>query len=162
MGGMGPMVPDALKQMNGGGNLAHHNFGGVMPSCLPQDLTNASSQLSNITNGSFNNPINGSMFDINSDININGSSIGNNNGMNGLNNMNGHSLNGLGLNGISSNMNQNHSMFGASFPSNPMYGKYNMNKQGNNNFGYNNMQQYSILNNINLQQQLHTNSTSPA
>jgi len=164
--GMGPMVPDALKQMNGGGNLAHHNFGGVMPSCLPQDLTNASTQLSNITNGSFNNPINGSMFDINSDININGSSIGNNNGINGLNNINGHSLNGLGLNGISSNMNQNHSMFGASFPSNPaadlaMYGNNNMNRQGNNNFGYN-IQQFNNLNNINLQQQLNNNNTSLA
>ena len=141
-------------------------------STLPSDFTNASTQLSNITNESFNNPMNGSMFDINSNININGSIIGNNNGINGLNNINnsniningsiignnnginglnninGHSLNGLGLNGISSNMmNQNHSMFGASFPSNPMYGNNNINKQGNNNFGYN-TQQYNILNNI--------------
>eukprot|EP00751_Fragilariopsis_kerguelensis_P010894 CAMPEP_0170775574 /NCGR_PEP_ID=MMETSP0733-20121128/10665_1 /TAXON_ID=186038 /ORGANISM="Fragilariopsis kerguelensis, Strain L26-C5" /LENGTH=615 /DNA_ID=CAMNT_0011118409 /DNA_START=31 /DNA_END=1879 /DNA_ORIENTATION=+ len=132
-------------------------------STLPSNFTTASTQLSNITTNesSFNTPINnGSMFDMNSDININGSIIGNNNGMNGLNNSTGPSLHGLGLNGSSSTMNQNHSLFGASFPSNPMYGNNNMNKHSNTNFGYNNRQQYNMLNNINLQQQLHNNNNT--
>mmetsp|Transcript_55796 Transcript_55796/g.60374 ORF Transcript_55796/g.60374 Transcript_55796/m.60374 type:complete len:368 (-) Transcript_55796:652-1755(-) len=170
------VVPDAVSQRFGlgglgnglnGGGLGGDNAHGITStelshmsnlqlqqlyrncSTLPSALTNASTQLSNITNASsFNNPINGSMFDINnSNININGSIIGNNNGINGLNNMNGHNRNGLGLNGMSSNMNQNHLMFGASFPSNPMYGNNTMDKQGTNNVGYNNMQQYNILNN---------------
>jgi len=127
--GIGPVVSDALTQV--GGNLPPQNFGGVMPSCLSQDLSSVLPSLpGSINHGSFNNPINNSMFDINNDINISGNSIGNNNGLGNLN-------------GINGNINQNLSALNPSFPLNSvtpnmlpselaMFGNNSANKQGNN------------------------------